>query len=345
MNPDDLIALNEEIAAMARAGLPLDKGLAALAREMNRGQLQNVTEELALDLAKGHTLPEALDRQGGRVPPFYGALVTAGVRTGRIGEVLSTLTAYTRSMSDLRNSILEAMLYPILVIVFALGLMTLLLTSVIPQFEKIYRDFGMSLPIVTQWALVLGHYSTVIILTPVIVVVVLVILWLWMRATAAGQRTWARLVYSVPLVGTLLRASRLAGFTDLLAIMVEHEVPLPEAFRMAGQASSDPLTAYSAQQVYEELGLGRALGDALQSHGLVPEWVAWMVGTGQQRGALGSTLRQIAVMYRQQAEARAAMLRNFLPSFLIVLTAGIFVAIFVFALFAPMIKLLEGLAK
>ena len=70
MTPEDLIALNEEIAAMARAGLPLDKGLSALAAEMNRGKLKNVTKELARDLSEGHTLPEALDRQGGRVPPF-----------------------------------------------------------------------------------------------------------------------------------------------------------------------------------------------------------------------------------------------------------------------------------
>jgi type II secretory pathway component PulF len=345
MTPEDLIALNEEIAAMARAGLPLDKGLAALAAEMNRGQLQNVTEELALDLSKGHTLPEALDRQGGRVPPFYGALVTAGVRTGRIGEVLSTLTAYARSMSDLRTSILEAMLYPIFVIVFALGLMTLLLTWVIPQFERIYRDFGMRLPLITEWALALGHYSLVILLTPVVLMVVLVITWLLMRSTPAGQRTWARLVYAIPLLGTLLRASRMAGFTDLLAIMVEHEVPLPEAFRMAGQASSDPLTILAAQQVYEEISHGRMLNDALHDHGLVPVWVAWMVGTGQQRGTLGMTLRQIALMYRREAEGRVAMLRSFLPSFLIVLTAGFFVALFVFALFAPLLKLLEGLSK
>ena len=183
-------------------------------------------------------------------------------------------------MSDLRNSILEALLYPIFVIVFALGLMTLLLTGVIPQFEKIYRDFGMRLPLITEWALFLGHYSTVIILTPVTLVALVVILWLYMRDTPAGQRTWARLVYAIPLLGTVLRASRLAGFTDLLAIMVEHEVPLPEAFRMAGQACSDPLTVLASQQVYEEISHGRLLDEALHGHGLVPEWVAWMIGTG-----------------------------------------------------------------
>src|SRR6202521_4814902 len=88
LSADDLITLNEEIAGMARAGLPLDKGLAALAREMGRGRLQKVTAQLAADLEAGHPLPEAIERQGKRMPLFYAGLVEAGVRAGRVSEVL-----------------------------------------------------------------------------------------------------------------------------------------------------------------------------------------------------------------------------------------------------------------
>ena len=92
LSANDLITLNEEIAGMARAGLPLDQGLAALAREMGSGRLQQVTQQLATDLQAGLTLPQALQRQQGRVPPFYAALLAAGIRSGRIGDVLATLT-------------------------------------------------------------------------------------------------------------------------------------------------------------------------------------------------------------------------------------------------------------
>src|SRR5436309_10748340 len=87
LSVDDLITLNEEIAGMARAGLPLDQGLAMLAKEMGQGRLGQVTAELAADLKAGHTLPQALERQRWRVPPFYAVLVAAGARTGRIGDV------------------------------------------------------------------------------------------------------------------------------------------------------------------------------------------------------------------------------------------------------------------
>src|SRR4051812_28391534 len=122
MNAEDLIALNEEIAGMARAGLPLDQGLAALAREMDGGQLRRVTQALADDLRAGRTLPEALKRQAGQVPPFYSALVYAGVRSGRIAEVLATLTRYARSLQELRSTVVSAVFYPAVVLAFCLGL-------------------------------------------------------------------------------------------------------------------------------------------------------------------------------------------------------------------------------
>src|SRR4051812_38592603 len=102
LSEEDLITLNEEIAGMARAGLPLDQGLTALAREMGRGRLQAVTRQLADDLRAGLTLPQALQKQQGRIPSFYAALLAAGIRSGRIGDVLGTLTLYARSVADFR---------------------------------------------------------------------------------------------------------------------------------------------------------------------------------------------------------------------------------------------------
>src|SRR5438034_494904 len=121
MNAEDLTTLNEEIAAMARAGLPLDQGLKALADEMGRGRLQKVTALLAEDLRAGRTLPEALQHLGNRVPPFYAGLVEAGVRSGRVAEVLATLTSYARTIAGLRATVVDAIIYPAVVVVFALA--------------------------------------------------------------------------------------------------------------------------------------------------------------------------------------------------------------------------------
>jgi type II secretory pathway component PulF len=346
MNASDLVALNEEIAGMARAGLPLDQGLAALAQEMGRGRLQRVTAAIAEDLRAGRTLPEALQRQEGRVPPFYAGLVSAGVRTGRIGEVLATLTTYARSMAGLRAIVIDALFYPAVVVTFAAVLIGYLCYYLLPQFDRIFHDFHMHLPVMTELVYEVSRQPLLYIVAPILtVVVLLVLLRLGLRVTERGRRTWARLIYAIPVAGTLIRTARLAAFTDLLAILVDHELPLPEAFRLAGEASSDPIMAAAVGRVQHDLNQGVPLGAALRGAGLVPEWVAWMAGLGERRGALGPALHQVAAMYRRQAEVRAALLRSVLPPFLVLCTAGLFVSVFVLTMMLPMYALLEGLSK
>src|SRR5262249_52363743 len=150
---------------------------------------------------------------------------------------------------------------------------------------------------------------------------------------------------SLPIMGTLLRSARLMSFTELLAILVDHEIPLPEAFRMAGAASSDPVMAVRASEINADLHEGMPLGVALKGQGLVPEWVAWMTGLGEQRGSLGKSLHLVADLYRRQVEMRAAILRSVLPPIMILATAGMFTALFVISVMLPMIKLLEGLSR
>ena len=345
LSTDDLVTLNEEIAAMARAGLPLDQGLSAMAREMGAGRLQRATAEIAADLSSGRTLPEALGRQAGRVPDFYPALVSVAVRSGRVGEVLSTLTVYARSISDLRATIVGAIFYPAIVLVFAFVLFGFVCHFIIPQFKKIFMDFGIQLPPITLVAIQIGDHPLLFYVVPPLGIVVGIMLAkLSLRSTETGRRAWARFVYSMPIIGTLLRSSRLAAFSDLLSILVDHTLPLPEAFRLAGEASSDPLMAHAARYVEQDLRDGKPLGDALRNRRLVPELLAWLTGLGERRGTLAVSLHQAALVYRRQAEMRAMMLRSVLPPFLILCTAGLLVTFFVLAMFMPLIKLLVELA-
>ena len=345
LSPDDLITLNEEIAGMARAGLPLDQGLRALAREMGSGRLQRATAEIADALRAGHTLPEALQRQEGRVPAFYAGLVAAGVRSGRVVEVLATLTMYARSISDLRKTIIDALFYPAVVVSFALTLFGFTCYWIIPQFAKIFSDFGIELPAITRLALEFGrHPAEIFLIPPLAVILCLVLLKLSLGGTEQGRRAWARFVYSIPIVGNLIRSARLAAFTDLLGMLVDHALPLPEALGLAGEASSDPLLKEAARDVQQGLRQGLSLSDAFRSRKLVPELIAWMVGLGERRGTLGASLHQMALMYRRQAEMRAQLLRSVLPPFLIVATAAVLTGFFAVAMYLPLIRLITALS-
>ena len=344
LTAEDLVTLNEEIAGMARAGLPLDQGLSALAREMKRGRLQKVTAELATDLKNGHTLPESLQRQGSRVPPFYAGLVAAGVRTGRINEVLATLTVYARSLADLRSIVIGSLYYPAIVLVMALILFGLLFAFLVPQFEKIFHDFRIQLPAVTEFMIGVSRHIWEILAIPVIIIVVGFFVRLYLKHTDRGRRAWARFVYGMPIVGTLIRSSRLAAFTDLLGILVDHGLPLPEAFGFAGAACSDPLLSAAAKDVQADLSRGIPLGEIYRNRKLVPELIAWMTTLGEQRGSLGETLHHVAGLYKRQTEMRANLLRSVLPPLIILFTAAIIVTLFILGVVLPMLSLFNALS-
>jgi type II secretory pathway component PulF len=344
LTAEDLVTLNEEIAGMARAGLPLDQGLAALAREMGRGRLQQVTAGIADDLKNGHTLPESLQRQGSRVPPFYAGLVAAGIRTGRISEVLATLTVYARSIADLRSIVIGSLYYPAIVLVLALALFGLLFTFLTPHFETVFHGFRIQLPAVTQFMIGVSHHFWEILAIPVVLIVVGFFVRLYLKHTERGRRAWARFVYAVPIVGTLIRSSRLAAFTDLLGILVDHGLPLPEAFGLAGAACSDPLLSAAAKDVQNDLSQGVPLGEVYRNRKLVPELIAWMTAMGEQRGSLGTTLHHVAELYKRQTEMRANLLRSVLPPLIILFTAAIITTLFVLGVGLPLLRLFDALS-
>ena len=288
LSADDLIALNEEIAGMARAGLPLDQGLAALAREMGRGRLQQVTQQLAADLRAGCTLPEALDRQKGRVPAYYAALLAAGIRSGRIGEVLGTLTVYARSIADFRDTVGLALLYPTVILVLGFVLMGVVSYLVLPAYADVFEKMHLRLPVLTEALLFVGkHPLEFFVLPPLLFAFSYLVAWLSFRSSPRGRILWARFVYALPIAGTLVRSVRLAAFADLLGILVDQAVPLPEALKLAAEASSDPLLAEGSKSIETDIAQGVSLGVALKRQRLVPDLVIWMIGFGEKQGTLG----------------------------------------------------------
>ena len=345
LSTEDLITLNDEIAGMAKAGVPLDQGLAALAGEIGSGRLSTVTQALANDLRAGFTLGQAVERQKGRVPVYYSALLSAAVRSGRISEVLATLTNYARSLNDFRANVVNALIYPLLIMIIGIGLLIFVGLTVIPIYANVLADFHMRVPLATTFVLFLARNALWIFIPPaaVFVLAIAVERW-WLRRTVAGRILWARTIYALPVVGTLFRSARLAAFIDLLAILVEQKVPLHDAILLAGQASSDPLLAEGTIRVEQRLQQGMPLGEALREEHLVPDLVVWMSGFGEKQNTLGPSLRHVADMYRRHAEIRAGLIRTLLPPLLILLVSGTLGVLFVLGLFAPLLELLDGLS-
>jgi type II secretory pathway component PulF len=304
-----------------------------------------VTEQLAADLRAGHTLPQSLQRQQGRVPPYYAALLNAGLRSGKLGDVLGTMTLYSRSLADLQSMIVSALLYPGIILMVGVTLLIFVSKVVMPTYLEIFEGFKMKMPLITEFLFFVGNHSGALLLMPMLGTILgLTAARFALRRSPRGRIMWARFVYALPVLGTLMRSARLAAFTDLLGILIEQSVPLPEALRLATEASSDPLVFQGGAQVESELREGATLSLALHRQRLVPQLVSWMIGFGEKQNTLGSSLRQVAQMYRRQVELRANLLRTLLPPIMVLLLAGTLGGFFIFGLMAPMFELLGGLS-
>ena len=346
MNSETLAALSDEMAVLARAGLPLDRGLAALSVELGRDSVGRACRELARLLSEGKPIDEAMAQALKGTPPHVAALVRGGIVSGKLAESLTRLGEHARLRARLSSVVIDSLFYPGIVMAFGLAILAFLGTFVIPKFVKIFADFGMRIPWMTQVLFALNEHAVVIFLVvPAGLVFAVLLLKFALSLSESGRRLWCRLTGAIPVWGMMQRQVNLALLYDLLGLLVTAEVPLAEALRLAGEASPDPVLAHAATAAAKDLEAGKPLEPSLRDHKLGTAWAAWIAGVGASQGKLAQQLDLLRDTSMRMAEWRASWLRAVLPPVLLVFVAGGGIGMFVLSLFLPMFTLVEGLSK
>jgi len=351
---DDLASLNDEICAVTRAGLPLELGLKSAAGGLRR-QVADVVETLANRLADGSTLEEALDSQHDSFPPVYRALVAAGLKTGRLDRALESLSDFSRSLEELRQKIGMALVYPTLVLILAWALWSLFLVSLFPNFDAVLIDFGAGDGAVQQ--IMRTAATTIPFWIPALPLGLFlcgISWWLsrrWlMQPTGRGSgwqlgRIAAAAIRRLPLIGSVLLTFHRANFTELLSMMLEHEVPLADAVPLAIDASGDPQLSARRDDIVTKLESGSTLGEVLQMAGATTPFVRWMIQSAEAQGAIRPALAQASIILRRRAEHQAEWFHVTFPVLMLVVVGGGAVLIYSLSLFLPVVDLLEALSQ
>lgn len=333
---EQLIALNEEIAALARAGVPLDQGLLHLGRDLP-GRLGEISRRLGERLAAGEPLTHALEEEHG-LPPAYRAIVAAGIRSGRLPVALEGLSTLVRRAAEMRRTVAVALIYPLLVLGLTYGLFVCMLFRCFPAMQAVCRDF---LPDSGAIRILEGMEFAAPYWLPWLALAVLVPLavW-WFRSRHAwslegstpsglrgGQRPYRQSFRSV------LQAGRISLFAETLALLLQQEVPLDEAVVLAGDASADRGLRESCRRLAERLRRGESARD-WDSSGARP-LVAWLLASVQDQGLLIASLQRAAAAYRRQANWALRWLSVYLPLWLTVAVGGTAVLLYALSVFGP----------
>ena len=342
---DELIALNDEIAALVRAGIPLDRGLLDLAPDLP-GRLGRIAASLGERTARGESLSEALAAEQGRLPRMYAVVVEAGIRTGRLTVVLERLATTARQMVELRSMAGSALLYPLIVFFLAYLLWIGFVLWTAPIAAPAYESFDLNSAVWLEQAA--GAGSTIRYWGPAVPLLVLGLFaawWLLSGRALVVQSGAARWLGWIPGGRRLLRSLQAAMFADVLSLLVEANAPLEDSVSLAAEASGSRLIKFEAERLVARLREGASLEECLSVAPGFPPLLCWLVLTGQQQGALDAALRHAAETYRERARQRAEAAQLLLPLLLTVGIGGGTVLAYGLLLFWPWTSLLKTLSE
>lgn len=336
MSAEDFVVLNDEIRAFVRAGIPLDIGLRGTASR-STGALREVSNKLADRLQSGATIEQALSGDDARLPAAYRAVLTAGLKTGRIDDVLASLSELAESTTSLRRQLRLSLIYPAVLLILAYGLLVAFVIYVVPQMQRTYAIFEMQ---ESNWmrALTWLHRTAAIwaVAVPVIVAGLLLLSWLIRRIRGGGTEG---LLQSGWIPGS--RDMSLARFSRVLSLLVEHRVPLPEGCRLSGEAAGDDRLRRDSEQLASALERGMPLQEALDQTSQLPSFLRWLIAVGEQQGAPAASLRQAAAVYEQKALSKLGWFRSVVPPLIVVLCCGTITLLYGLTLFLPLSALIK----
>ena len=344
MTLDDLVALNDEIAALVRAGVPLEAALAEVGGDLP-GRLGRIAAVLAERTARGESLAQAIADESGQLPPAYRAVVEAGLRSGRLSAALESLARPARRLAEARRLVAAGILYPLIVFLVAWGAFVLFTLKIAGSLLAMFKDFhvpGQSLmATLVRWGHSAAWWGPVV---PVVVVALAGVWWFYSsRAGLVEPRAAGWFLGWLPWTGRMLRQSRVASFADVLALLIESRVPLPESIVLAADTVGGARLVESAHRIAAALQRGEPLASTqLKGTGL-PPLAAWLLIAGEKRGTLLPALRHTAETYRQRARYLGEKARVFLPLLLTLVIGGGAVAVYAALVFGSWISIIRTL--
>jgi len=304
---DDFQVFNQQFLTLSKSGLPLQRSLEMLARQTRSVALREALEEVRDKARAGALLSEAFDATG-RFPKVYSATLRAGERSGSLDRVLGQYLTYQKTSRSFRKKFLSGLIYPAFLLVFLGGLITFVITFIVPRFAELYADLDVTLPPLTVFVLnlALGIKRLAGVFLVVLVAAVLVT-----RAAFRSPRTrlaWERLKFRTPVVGSLLLKFSVAEFARTLSTLLQGGIPIVSSLETARESVSSPLLAQAIQQAQREVTAGRALSASLRLSGFFPPIALDMMEVGETTGAMPTMLEALAEFFEEDVNIDMATL-------------------------------------
>ena len=298
----ELMHFSRQLSAFVRAGIPLIEALEVIEEEADDKTLRMVLQGVRESLITGETFSDALRPYETLFPKFYVDMVRAAELTGSLDDVLSELSGYIKRDLEARNKIKSALVYPLVILVMAIGTVIVLATFVLPRFKVFFQGFHATLPLPTRMLISFTDFVSKDWLYIVGVLVLLIAIPMALVRTRRGRRTKDRLVLRLPVVGQVILFAIVERFCRLLATMMQAGVPLPEAMGVLGDATKNVVFQEGLADVHGAMMRGEGLARPMGETKLFPGAVIQMIKVGENTGTLNEQLAVGSDYYGEELE-------------------------------------------
>jgi type II secretory pathway component PulF len=341
---NEFLLFNQQLAAITRAGVPLERGLRELSQDVASKSMRRLIEEIAVDLEAGVAIEEAFGKREKQFPPLYGRILKAGVETGRLSEMLTSLNRHLELAGHTRRIIFEAISYPAVILTLGEIIITCVFAFVIPQFRPVLQEMvGGKLNPITTGVLKVGENIIPFWIGVGILMAGGVTLLGSLSTTPAGRRFKEALFLRLPVVGRLYRNSILSRMAEAMAVLIGAGCDIPEALRLGAVSSGSEKLLLDSECIAGQIEQGSSILQAGQGATMMPRLFLYSVQLGAQRNELQDNLYSLGSMYADQARVGQSHLQIILLPILLALIGGV-IALAVLAMFLPMIQVITSLS-
>jgi len=339
-----LMIFTRQLATLIDAGLPLLRSLNVLAKQERDGVLKNTINTLADSVQSGSTFSESLEQHPVIFNKLYVNMVKAGELGGVLELVLGRLAEFQEKAQKIKNKVVAAMVYPVIVLVLAMGIMAFLFVFIVPKFQLIFHEMlgDKPLPAITQFVISVSNFvkNHGFILLGLIVFVIAA--YKFIARTSTGSHVIDRIKLRMPLFGNLIRKSTVSRFSRTLGTLVTSGVPILQALNITRETAGNSVIADAITKVHDSVKEGESIVHPLEVSGAFPPMVISMIDVGEETGQLPEMLMKIAEVYDDEVDNAVAALTSLLEPIMIVFLALV-VGTIVIALFTPLISIISGL--
>lgn len=351
VKPKNLMIFTRQLATLIDSGLPLLRSLTVLEKQEPHPVLKATVNSLADNVQGGSTFSESLAQHPKIFNKLYVNMVKAGELGGVLEIVLNRLAEYQEKAQKLKNKIVSAMVYPVIVMFIAVAILVFLMIFIVPRFKEMFSSTDQSLPVISQIVFGVSDFflhQTVPYVPNVVFVLIVIIIGviffnMWGRSKG-GRKAIDALKLRMPILGDIQRKSAVSRFSRTLGTLVTSGVPILQALNITRDTAGNVVISQAIEKVHEAVKEGETIVTPLQASGVFPNMVISMVDVGEETGQLPEMLLKVADVYDDEVDNAVTSLTSILEPIMIVFLALV-VGSVVFALFLPLIKMISTMGN